>query len=66
MAASPRRFLGLMRDGSLDILFANIHELQSLYGTSDADTALAAFREENVLGAITRSADGARTETLGV
>ena len=52
-------FLGLMRDGSLDILFANIHELQSLYGTSDADTALAAFREENVLGAITRSADGA-------
>ena len=26
-------FLGLMRDGSLDILFANIHELQSLYGT---------------------------------
>ena len=33
-------FLGLMRDGSLDILFANIHELQSLYGTSDADTAL--------------------------
>ena len=32
-------FLGLMRDGSLDILFANIHELQSLYQTADADTA---------------------------
>ena len=52
-------FLGLMRDGSLDILFANIHELQSLYGTSDASSALAAMREENVLGVITRSAEGA-------
>jgi sugar/nucleoside kinase (ribokinase family) len=58
-------FLGLMRDGSLDILFANIHELQSLYATSDADTALAAFREENVLGAITRSADGALIVSRG-
>ena len=58
-------FLGLMRDGSLDILFANIHELQSLYGTSDADTALAALREENVLGAITRSAEGALIVTRG-
>jgi sugar/nucleoside kinase (ribokinase family) len=63
-------FLGLMRDGSLDILFANIHELKSLYGTSDADTALAALREENVLGVVTRSADGAlvvnRSETRAV
>ncbi|WP_262271333.1 adenosine kinase [Microvirga yunnanensis] len=58
-------FLGLMRDGSLDILFANIHELQSLYGTSDADTALAALREENVLGAITRSEDGALIVSRG-
>ncbi len=63
-------FLGLMRDGSLDILFANIHELQSLYGTSDANSALAALREENVLGVITRSANGAlvvsRGETLAI
>jgi sugar/nucleoside kinase (ribokinase family) len=58
-------FLGLMRDGSLDILFANIHELQSLYGTSDPDAALAALREENVLGAITRSAEGALVVTRG-
>jgi len=58
-------FLGLMRDGSLDILFANIHELQSLYGTSNADTALAALHEENVLGAITRSADGALIVSRG-
>ncbi|HZH52703.1 MAG TPA: adenosine kinase [Microvirga sp.] len=58
-------FLGLMRDGSLDILFANIHELQSLYGTSDADTALAALREEKVLGVVTRSAEGALVVTRG-
>ena len=32
-------FLGLMRDGSLDILFANIHELQSLYQTGRRRTA---------------------------
>lgn len=63
-------FLGLMRDGSLDILFANIHELQSLYGTSSAESALAALREEKVLGVITRSEEGAmvvsRGETLAV
>jgi sugar/nucleoside kinase (ribokinase family) len=58
-------FLGLMRDGSLDILFANIHELQSLYGTSDANSALAALREENVLGVITRSAEGALVVSRG-
>jgi len=63
-------FLGLMRDGSLDILFANIHELQSLYGTSSPESALAALREENLLGVITRSENGAlvvsRGETLAV
>jgi sugar/nucleoside kinase (ribokinase family) len=58
-------FLGLMRDGSLDILFANIHELQSLYGTADAGTALAALREEGVLGVVTRSAEGALVVTRG-
>ncbi|MBM6593905.1 adenosine kinase [Microvirga pudoricolor] len=63
-------FLGLMRDGSLDILFANIHELQSLFQTSDASTALAALRDEKVLGVVTRSEQGAlvvsRGETLAV
>jgi sugar/nucleoside kinase (ribokinase family) len=52
-------FLGLIRDGSLDILFANIHELKSLYQTADEDTAVAALRAEDVLGVVTRSADGA-------
>ncbi|HZB36790.1 MAG TPA: adenosine kinase [Beijerinckiaceae bacterium] len=63
-------FLGLMRDGSLDILFANIHELQSLYQTADAGTALDALRREKVLGVVTRSAEGAlvvtREETKSV
>lgn len=51
-------FLGLMRGGALDILFANEHELKSLYQTADFDTALSALREENVLGVVTRSAQG--------
>ncbi|HEY8564856.1 MAG TPA: adenosine kinase [Beijerinckiaceae bacterium] len=52
-------FLTLIRDGSLDILFANIHELKSLYQTADDGAALAALREENILGVVTRSAAGA-------
>ena len=57
-------FLGLIRDGSVDILFANIGELQSLYETDDADTALQALRDErdarghHLLSLVTRSADG--------
>ena len=34
-------FLGLIRDGSIDILFANIGELQSLYETDDPEAAVA-------------------------
>lgn len=52
-------FRALLRDGSLDILFANAHELISLYQTADLDTALAALREEKALGIVTRSAEGA-------
>ncbi|MEH3145990.1 MAG: adenosine kinase [Methylobacterium frigidaeris] len=53
-------FLGLIRDGSLDILFSNIHELKNLYQTADADTAVAALREETgLLGVVTRSDEGA-------
>jgi sugar/nucleoside kinase (ribokinase family) len=59
-------FLGLMRDGSLDILFANIHELKSLFQTADETTALGALREEvNILGVVTRSAEGALIVTRG-
>ncbi|GJD93785.1 adenosine kinase [Methylobacterium iners] len=58
-------FLGLLRDGSIDILFANIGELQSLYETNDPEAALKALRDErnarglHLLGIVTRSADGA-------
>jgi sugar/nucleoside kinase (ribokinase family) len=58
-------FLGLVRDGSVDVLFANIHELQSLYTTSDPEAALAALREERVLGVVTRSAEGALVVSRG-
>jgi sugar/nucleoside kinase (ribokinase family) len=56
-------FLGLVRDGSVDILFANIHELKSLYQTASEEGALAALREERVLGVVTRSAEGALVVT---
>lgn len=56
-------FLDLMRDGSVDILFANIHELKSLYQTADEGSALNGLREERVLGIVTRSADGALVVT---
>src|SRR5919112_2005768 len=39
-------FLELVRDGSVDILFANIGELQSLYQTDDPEAAVAALRDE--------------------
>lgn len=51
-------FLELVRNGSVDILFANIHELKSLYETADEDSAVAALRAEGVFGVVTRSAEG--------
>ena len=57
-------FLGLIRDGSIDILFANIGELQSLYETEDAEAAVKALRDErdnrgkHLLGLVTRSEAG--------
>jgi sugar/nucleoside kinase (ribokinase family) len=63
-------FLGLMRDGSVQILFANESELHALYQTSDFDTAVAALRAEGVLGVVTRGAEGSivisADETLAV
>ena len=52
-------FRELVRDGSVDLLFANSHELRSLYETADEGAALAALRGEDVLGIVTRSAEGA-------
>jgi len=51
-------FLGLVRDGTVDLLFANEAELRSLYQTADFDTALAALRREARLAVVTRSENG--------
>lgn len=51
-------FLGLARDGAIDILFANESELHALYQTADFETALAEIRKEHVLAFITRSENG--------
>ena len=54
-----QEFLSLIRDGVVDILFANESELHALYQTADFDIALAALRQENILAAVTRSEKGA-------
>lgn len=48
-------FLSLIRNGTVDILFANQHELKALYETADLESALDALRLEGVLGVVTRS-----------
>ena len=63
-------FLGLIRKKTVDIVFANQHELRALYQTADFDTAVAALRAEDVLGVVTRSEHGSivvtREETHAV
>jgi sugar/nucleoside kinase (ribokinase family) len=52
-------FLSLIRDGVVDVIFANESELHALYETADFGTALAALRaEKNLLGVVTRSEQG--------
>lgn len=52
-------FLQLIRDGLVDIVFANESELHSLYETADFETALRALASEtNLLGVVTRSEKG--------
>ena len=50
-------FLGLLRDGTVDVLFANEVEVASLYET-DFDDALDRLRQERVLAAVTRGEKG--------
>ncbi len=52
-------FLGLIRDGTVDILFANESELRSLYETASLDTAIAALAGDCALSAVTVGAEGA-------
>jgi sugar/nucleoside kinase (ribokinase family) len=58
-------FLGLIRSGVVQIVFANETELHSLYQTADFDTAAAQLRAENILGIVTRSEQGSVILTAG-
>ena len=51
-------FLDLIRKGTVDIVFANQHELHSLYETADFDSAARALQQDAKLAVVTRSADG--------
>jgi sugar/nucleoside kinase (ribokinase family) len=51
-------FLDLMRNDTVDLIFANEAELTSLYQTPDFDSALAQLRDDTKLGVVTRSAKG--------
>jgi sugar/nucleoside kinase (ribokinase family) len=52
-------FLALLKDGTVDLLFANESELKSLYQTADFDSAVAALRQNAKLAVVTRSEKGA-------
>jgi adenosine kinase len=54
-----QEFLGLIRDGVVDILFANESELHALYQTGDFNSAVDALRQDKILAAVTRSEKGA-------
>jgi adenosine kinase len=51
-------FLDLMRNGTVDIIFANEAELSSLYETDNFDAALGELRKDTRLGIVTRSEKG--------
>ncbi len=51
-------FLQLIKSGTVDILFANEHELHSLYETGDFDTGIRALQQDATLAVVTRSEKG--------
>ncbi|MBD0413528.1 adenosine kinase [Oryzicola mucosus] len=51
-------FLELMRSGTVDIVFANSHEIKSLYQTASFDEALSLVRKDCKIAAVTRSEKG--------
>jgi sugar/nucleoside kinase (ribokinase family) len=52
-------FLALIRNRTVDILFANDSELRSLYETASLEAAIGALRQDAALAAVTVGADGA-------
>jgi adenosine kinase len=63
-------FLDLIRNGTVDLVFANEHELHSLYQTADFDSAVNALRNDVRMAVVTRSEKGClvvtREETAAV
>lgn len=51
-------FLGLIKDGTVDILLANEAEIKALYQTADFDTALQAVQSDCALTAVTHGEEG--------
>jgi sugar/nucleoside kinase (ribokinase family) len=58
-------FLDLIRNDTVDIVFANERELASLYETVDFDAAVAALRNDARLAVVTRSEQGCVVVTRG-
>lgn len=58
-------FLDLLRSRTVDIVFANEHELKALYETADIDAAVAALREDSEIAAVTLGARGSLAITRG-
>jgi len=52
-------FLDLIRSKTIDYVFANVHELKSLYETDDLGEAVRQIAKDAELAAITMGADGA-------
>jgi sugar/nucleoside kinase (ribokinase family) len=53
-----QEFLGLMKNGAVDIVFANQHEALALYETSDMGTALDLLAKDAKLAVVTMSEKG--------
>jgi adenosine kinase len=58
-------FLELMRTGALDIVFANQHEVLSLYQTSDFETAVNCLERDVQLAIVTLGAEGSMSIATG-
>lgn len=58
-----KEFLQLIRNKTVDLLFANEAELKSLYETGDFDAAVEALRKDAGIAVVTRSEKGAMVVT---
>jgi sugar/nucleoside kinase (ribokinase family) len=58
-----KEFLQLIRNRTVDLVFANETELKSLYGTGDFDAAVEALRKDASIAVVTRSEEGAMVVT---